>query len=201
MSWTQERINVLVKLWLSGKSASAIAKELGNVTRNAVIGKVHRLGISNRDTVVKTTISKEKSAKKDIVVKKPRRVAKAPVPDQKKITVRSKGRPSRRSAMVCEVPYDNSYCIDSILDLTDRTCKWPIGHPNEDDFHFCGCPVDKQSSGPYCSYHMAMAYTQQPSSRSERTIQILETAEKITVNNNITRKDDQVNENYVYPPQ
>ena len=64
MSWTQERINVLVKLWLSGKSASAIAKELGNVTRNAVIGKVHRLGISNRDTVVKTSIAKEKIAKR-----------------------------------------------------------------------------------------------------------------------------------------
>ena len=135
---------------------------------------------------------------KDIIVKKTRRAAKSPLPDQKKITVRAKGRPPRsRSAMVCEVPYDNNYTIDSILELSDKTCKWPIGHPDEDNFHFCGCPVDK-SGGPYCSYHMALAYTQQPSSRSERTIQILENADKITVNNNIVRKDEPANEGYVY---
>lgn len=198
MGWTQERINVLVKLWLSGKSASTIAKELGSVTRNAVIGKVHRLGISNRDTVVKSAGSKEKSAKKEIVVKKARRNSKNALPDQKKIIVRAKGRPSRRSAIVCEIPHDNSYIINSILDLNEKTCKWPIGHPDEENFHFCGCPVDKQN-GPYCSYHMTLAYTQQPATRTERTIQILETAEKITVNSNVTRKDDQVNENYIYP--
>lgn len=161
MTWTQERINLLVKLWIGGKSASLIAKELGDITRNAVIGKVHRLGISNRDTILKNGISKEKILKKDVISKKICRPVKNII-EHKKITIRNPvlpARPSRLKASAShQIPLSENYIIASILDLNEKTCKWPIGHPDEVGFHFCGCT--SVQSGPYCTYHMAVAYTQ-----------------------------------------
>jgi len=129
MSWTDERIDALKTLWDKGLSASQIAKELGeNVTRNAVIGKAHRLGLKSRPSPVKT---ERKTVKK---------VAKKPV---KKVV--------------------------TLLDLTDRMCKWPIGHPGEANFHFCGRPTEPGM--PYCAAHCAEAYQAQPARRDRRQIQ------------------------------
>lgn len=132
MSWTDERIELLRKLWEKGLSASQIAEELaGGVTRNAVIGKAHRLGLKSRPSPVKTEAAPKKAA---AAPKKPK-----PVVQSQKV---------------------------SLLDLTERVCKWPIGHPGDEDFHFCGKP--SQQGFPYCSEHCAVAYQAQLPRRDRR---------------------------------
>lgn len=176
MTWTQERINTLIKLWLSGKSASVIATELGDISRNAVIGKVHRLGIAGREHTQQITISKEKNPSlpkknkkihinKDIIIETKKKPVLSSKPQRKKhITVQ-------------HIPNSSKYIIRSILNLNDKTCKWPIGHPDEDDFHFCGCPT---TNSPYCSYHASLAYTVQTTNKNDKNIKVsLNKANKI----------------------
>lgn len=142
MSWTDERVEVLKKLWIEGKTASQIASELGGVTRNAVIGKVHRLGLSGRPSPIKRKPKKEKAVS---------RVAK------KKATVK----PISRPVVQDDLPADGGACM---LELKESMCKWPIGDPKSDNFRFCG---QKSASGlPYCEGHAAVAY--QTSSRSRK---------------------------------
>ena len=131
MAWTEERIEKLRKLWDDGLSASQIAKELAEgVTRNAVIGKAHRLGLKSRPSPVKSDKTKAKAAPKKVAAKK----------EAEKLV--------------------------SLLDLTDRMCKWPIGHPGDADFHFCG--KASESGMPYCASHCAEAYQAQPPRRDRR---------------------------------
>ncbi|HEY4547772.1 MAG TPA: GcrA family cell cycle regulator [Pedomonas sp.] len=134
MSWTDERIELLKQLWEKGSSASQIAEELGEgVTRNAVIGKAHRLGLKARPSPVKAGAPKKAAAaapKKPKVVTKPKRV--------------------------------------TLLDLSDKICKWPHGHPGDEDFHFCGKNV--QPGFPYCSEHCAVAYQAQLPRRDRRPL-------------------------------
>ncbi|PCI62892.1 MAG: global cell cycle regulator GcrA-like protein [Kordiimonadales bacterium] len=130
MAWTEDRIETLRTLWDKGLSASQIAKELGEgVTRNAVIGKAHRLSLKSRPSPVKTDKDKKKVA--------PKRAAKKA-----------------------------DKTLISLLDLTDRMCKWPLGHPGDDDFHFCGKP--SENGMPYCAGHCAEAYQAQPPRRDRR---------------------------------
>ena len=159
MSWTDERVELLKKMWGDGQSASQIAKELGGVTRNAVIGKVHRLGLSNRATTASAkpaTASKAeaKSATepKPKAAPKPETVAKpaapepsAPVPMRKAIIPAGQPLPPQPSAneispealaKVSEVEKKAKRL--SLLELTERTCKWPVGDPATDDFWFSG---------------------------------------------------------------
>ena len=159
MSWTDERVELLKKLWADGLSASQIAAELGGITRNAVIGKVHRLGLSGR--------------------------AKSP-------SRRRRGRASRARTRTCcgcrarrcaatprwrmpieyeieEEPelLDNVIPIGqrrTILELTEETCRWPIGDPGSADFFFCG--GQSLTSLPYCAYHSRVAY--QPANDAAR---------------------------------
>ena len=136
MAWTDERIAVLRKLWDDGLSASQIAKELAEgVTRNAVIGKAHRLGLKSRPSPVKTDASKKAAAAK---------------PAPKKATPKKKKSSSKIS----------------LLELTDRMCKWPLGHPGEADFHFCG--KNSEVGMPYCASHCVEAYQAQPPRRDRR---------------------------------
>lgn len=132
MAWTDERIKRLKQLWEKGLSASQIASDLGEgVTRNAVIGKAHRMGLASRPSPVKAEPAKPK---KTAVPKKASRK------DTKQYV--------------------------TLLDLTERMCKWPIGHPGDADFHFCGKP--SVPSMPYCKEHCEMAYQAQTTRRDRR---------------------------------
>lgn len=131
MAWTDDRIEKLKQLWDEGLSASQIAKSLGEgVTRNAVIGKAHRLGLKARPSPVKSDKTKAKTPARKTSAK----------PEEKKLI--------------------------SLLDLTDRMCKWPLGHPGDPDFHFCGKP--SEPGMPYCAGHCAEAYQAQPQRRDKR---------------------------------
>ena len=211
MSWTDERIDRLKAMWAEGATASQIAEDLGGVSRNAVIGKAHRLGLESRPSPVKAGEEKEKKAKpapapratKPASAPAPRPVAaapaepKAPPPqlgasqglkpatkstDPNAIQYRSVGpggfirqgpgdtqapippAPPRR--LVPAKPSADVADKTALLDLNDRVCRWPMGHPGEPDFHFCG-----QASNPgypYCVDHCGVAYQAQLPRRDRR---------------------------------
>lgn len=155
MAWTEDRVAILTKLWAEGLSASQIAKQLGDVTRNAVIGKVHRLGLSGRATPSRpSTKRKRKAATAKARITKPRvsvprvaRAAPAPAAPPPPPPVEAKPLPNGEYA--------------TILTIRDHMCKWPIGDPQSSEFRFCGRKVkDKE---PYCEAHCQVAY--QPSRR------------------------------------
>ncbi|HLI66041.1 MAG TPA: GcrA family cell cycle regulator [Caulobacteraceae bacterium] len=149
MGWTDERVDLLKKLWLEGLSASQIAKQLGGVTRNAVIGKVHRLGLSGRATP---------SQPSRPAFKTPR----PPRPISHAAPRRLEPRPQPMPAPVYFVEEPGSA---TVLTLGAHMCKWPIGDPATDAFTFCGRRAD--GDGPYCVSHAAVAYQpQQPRKRS-----------------------------------
>ncbi|MBT8408967.1 MAG: GcrA cell cycle regulator, partial [Alphaproteobacteria bacterium] len=169
MSWTDERVELLKKMWSEGQSASQIAKELGGVTRNAVIGKVHRLGLSNRAGATPAKPAKEKPAKAEpkaaprsepaAASDTPARSAERPIPARKQIIPAGQPLPPQPSAneispealaSVREVEKKSKKI--SLMELTERTCKWPVGDPATDDFWFCGLPA--QQGKPYCEAHV-----------------------------------------------
>ncbi|PLS22430.1 GcrA family cell cycle regulator [Neptunicoccus cionae] len=192
MSWTDDRVEMLKTMWGEGKSASQIAKELGGVTRNAVIGKVHRLGLSNRAAPAKTT--KEKPAVKEAAKPKPAakpatetaaepaaeaapapKAAEKPVslPARKPIITAGQPLPPQPSnseisaealATVAEVEKKAKKLV--LMELTERTCKWPIGDPATEDFWFCGLSV--QTGKPYCEAHNAVAFQPMSARRDRR---------------------------------
>jgi GcrA cell cycle regulator len=202
MSWTEERIDRLKKMWQDGATASQIADELGGVSRNAVIGKAHRLGLEARPSPVKPGEEKEKPAAaapapKPAPVERPARkpaaapteqaapaqpAARAPRAGSDNIQYRSIGpggfvrqgpgdqqapippAPPRR--LVPAKPSPEVADKTSLLDLNDRICKWPMGHPGEPDFHFCG---NASNPGfPYCVEHCGVAYQAQLPRRDRR---------------------------------
>ena len=171
MSWTNERVELLKKLWGDGLSASQIAGELGGVTRNAVIGKVHRLGLSGR---AKSTSSSAKP-------RRPRTAAPATGAAPKKPTT-SHPQSIGATALKADIspapvvadkprvePIAELVPISqraTILTLTERTCKWPIGDPAADDFYFCGRQSD--AGVPYCAHHCKIAYQPVADRRRDR---------------------------------
>jgi GcrA cell cycle regulator len=169
MSWTDERVELLTKLWADGLSASQIATELGGVTRNAVIGKVHRLGLSGR---VKSTSSQPKP-RRPRAPSHPMRTSRAPRTignTALKVEVDAVAAPvvRPRPAIVEElfIPPEQRA---TILSLTENICKWPIGDPSSDDFYFCG---DQSDSGvPYCQHHARVAYQPINERRRDRRAQ------------------------------
>lgn len=187
MSWTDERVDKLKELWGEGMSASQIAKVLGGVTRNAVIGKVHRLGLSNRgggpgggEDTPAAEPSKPKAAKaaktapaapKEEPVAQP--PAPAPTTRRTAPVIRDATQPRAPGAPTPEEEAARATLAEiekiarkvSLLELTERTCKWPIGDPTDEDFAFCGlnCVPGK----PYCENHVAVAF-QPMSSRRDR---------------------------------
>ncbi|OUS20399.1 GcrA cell cycle regulator [Rhodobacterales bacterium 59_46_T64] len=191
MSWTDDRVELLKKMWGEGQSASQIAKELGGVTRNAVIGKVHRLGLSNRSgggTSAKTEAAKpapETKAAKPAAKAKPAKPS-APkaepepekpvavhVPHTRKAIIPA-GQPLPPQPSANEISPEALAKVSAIekkakrltlMELTERTCKWPVGDPATPDFWFCGLPV--QAGKPYCEAHVGVAF-QPMSSRRDR---------------------------------
>lgn len=134
MSWTDDRVELLTKLWTEGKTAAEIAKTLGGVTRNAVIGKAHRLKLSNRVSPIQQN-------------KKPA----APANTQN--VPASKAEKKKVKEIIEERPTGDGI---QLMDLGPRMCRWPIGDPREEGFGFCGC---KSMSGlPYCEEHAKIAY-------------------------------------------
>jgi GcrA cell cycle regulator len=216
MSWTDERIDSLRAMWEKGLTASQIAEELGGVSRNAVIGKAHRLGLKSRPSPVKsadkTKVAKAPAAPKaapapaapvaatpaPIRAVPPRTVAPAPRPEPKPVAAppapmaaaadTSEAPPKPEGPRIVSIgpggfirqgPGDQQAPIPpapprrlvpakpspeiadktSLLDLNDRICRWPMGHPGEPDFHFCGDAVNP--GFPYCVQHCGRAYQAQ----------------------------------------
>lgn len=163
MSWTDERVELLKKLWADGLSASQIANQLGGVTRNAVIGKVHRLSLSGRAKPASSAPRPRKprpssphrpagrsfvagnTALKPHAHPAPRRLP-APIPDQDVV-----------------VPISLNV---SLMSLSDSMCKWPIGDPSAEGFHFCG--HKNFNALPYCEYHSRIAYQPVADRRRDR---------------------------------
>ena len=166
MSWTDERIGLLKKMWKDGKSAAEIAKSLGRgVTRNAVIGKANRMGLSNRSTPAKkpAPLKKELPRKgKAPAVVVPARKGVVPAPALRGKTT-APVLPVRETEEIKNLGKEIMAPGGGVplIDLTERMCKWPIGDPREDDFTFCGRTA--RPGIPYCPEHGAMAY--QTSSR------------------------------------
>lgn len=184
MSWTDERVEKLQEMWAEGHSAAQIAKVLGGgVTRNAVIGKVHRLGLSNRGASPKTGEEPDALLTDAPLAPPPIEepvVPHEPEPEPEVVAAEPPAPPRPRppfrpeSAAVSE---DRQNLLDSLteiekgarrislLDLTERVCKWPIGDPTDPGFHFCGLP--SVPGKPYCAAHVAVAF-QPMSSRRDR---------------------------------
>ena len=184
MSWTDERVETLKKMWNEGQSASQIAKELGGVTRNAVIGKVHRLGLSNRVGAAPAPAATPGKPGKDLraeaeeinddeeaeietpvekpaqIVRKPIVAAGQPLPPQPAANEIS----PEALASVREV--EKKAARISLMELTERTCKWPIGDPATENFWFCGLAV--QPGKPYCEAHVGVAFQPMSSRRDRR---------------------------------
>jgi GcrA cell cycle regulator len=161
MSWTDERVESLKKLWSDGLSASQIAAELGGITRNAVIGKVHRLGLSGRAKSASAAVARPRKARSSSHMLRMARPA-------------IRGNTALAHAYEIEeevVPelIENVIPIGqrrTILELTEQTCRWPIGDPGSPDFFFCGGnPV---GGLPYCAFHSRMAYQPVGDRRRER---------------------------------
>jgi GcrA cell cycle regulator len=146
MPWTDERVDTLKKLWHDGVSASAIARSIGETTRNAVIGKVHRLGLAGRATT--SRIRSEHPRASSIFVARGRSKKRRALP----LTARI---PHRHSAMLPELAPQPANTV-TIATLTADSCRWPIGDPKTHGFHFCGRPA--RFNCPYCDYHAAIAY-------------------------------------------
>ncbi len=177
MSWTSERVELLTKLWIEGKSASDIANELGNVTRNAVIGKVHRLGLKGR--VAKEATKTEKPVKKKVPPKPKKVEAKVKakennVEQETELPDQTPDEPAIEIAINDEIPLEareQAAQVEkeskrlTLMQLTERTCKWPIGDPATDEFWFCGHSA--VAGKPYCEAHVELAF-QAPVSRRER---------------------------------
>jgi GcrA cell cycle regulator len=198
MSWTDERIDRLKALWTQGMTASQIADELGAVSRNAVIGKAHRLGLQSRPSPVKPNEAGEPSpfepaaeaapepARAEPEAEDPGKPEPAPAaaaePAAPQPQIRSIGpggfvrqapgeqqspippAPPRR--LVPAKPSPEIADKTGLLDLNEKICKWPIGHPGEPDFHFCGAPANP--GFPYCVEHCGVAYQAQIPRRDRR---------------------------------
>ena len=200
MAWTDERVETLKRMWTEGASASQIAKELGGVTRNAVIGKVHRLGLSNRgieeakpiaDTAPLADVAADPEP--SVVPDEAPAAAAEPEPEPDDDEPRTMAAvphgasvtPLRKPLMAGQPlppqPSANEISPEalakvnavektakkiSLMELTERTCKWPIGDPATEKFWFCGLQV--QAGKPYCEAHVSVAFQPMSSRRDRR---------------------------------
>ena len=144
MSWNEEKVAKLKELWGKGNTASQIAEIIGGLSRNAVIGKAHRLNLSSK---IKTRVSSNQNFQNDI---------------NENITKQKKGRKSRFQSLIIEKDFEPEN-PKKLEELDDDSCKWPIGHPEEESFYFCGRSSLKDFS--YCKLHLLYAY--QPKGKKE----------------------------------
>jgi len=149
MSWTDERVELLKKLWADGLSASQIAGELGGITRNAVIGKVHRLGLSGR---AKSASSAAPRPRKARPASHMMRVPRASIRGNTALAYDYDAEPEPE-LVEAVIPLEQRR---TLVQLTDATCRWPVGDPGSPDFFFCGGQTKEDS--PYCAHHSRIAY-------------------------------------------
>jgi GcrA cell cycle regulator len=165
-TWTDERVELLKKLWADGLSASQIAGELGGITRNAVIGKVHRLGLSGRAKAPSSSVPRQRKPRAPSAFRPARPVSRGNTALAHHALAFLDAEPEAEP----EPEFlDNIIPIGqrcSILQLTDATCHWPIGDPSSPEFFFCGGKTT--SSLPYCAYHCRMAYQPVQDRRRDR---------------------------------
>ena len=151
MSWTEERVERLSKLWMEGRSASRIAAELGNgISRNAVIGKIHRLGLSARTSppaTAETNRERPKAVAKP-AMRPPGPVEAAQIPAPKPFAA-----PTTVSLADVVIPFSDRV---TIMELRETMCRWPLGDPTSAEFRFCGCRA--AASLPYCTAHARVAF-------------------------------------------
>ena len=149
MSWTEEKVTKLKELWSKGHTASQIAEALGDTTRNAVIGKAHRLNLEARAPSKQSNLPKSR--------------------ENKQIIKRSPA-PMSRKARFQSILLDKNFEAEnpkSLEELNEETCKWPIGHPNEEKFYFCGRKPEGEF--PYCKLHVLYAF--QPKGSKEEVLE------------------------------
>ena len=201
MSWTDERVETLKRMWAEGQSASQIAKELGGVTRNAVIGKVHRLGLSNRvegeDQPAAPAAPEPQPVAEPVAAAAPAealRVEPEPEPEPEAETAEAPepqpapqpvfaprrpivpaGQPLPPQPSANEISPETLASVRevekralklSLMELTERTCKWPIGDPATEKFWFCGLP--STAGKPYCEAHVGVAFQPMSARRDRR---------------------------------
>ena len=166
MGWTEERVSELKKLWAEGHSASQIAKRLGSVTRNAVIGKVHRLGLSGRATPSRPVKRPPRLARPKPTPMPRQAQAAAPRPKGGALAVRPEPAHTHVAAPEANIEPQRLPNGDMVTVLTvkDSMCKWPIGDPADAAFGFCGHGTAEGS--PYCTEHARVAF--QPAKKRER---------------------------------
>ncbi|GAA2841490.1 Global cell cycle regulator GcrA [Aminobacter aminovorans] len=171
MNWTDERVELLRKLWSEGLSASQIAAQLGGVSRNAVIGKVHRLKLSSRGRATAAPARQKKTTQATTPTKSVQRTVTATrtvtasigaTALQAQFEVEPVARQYIRPVENVVVPISRRL---QLVQLSERTCKWPNGDPLSEDFSFCGNEAGE--SGPYCGYHSKIAF--QPASERRRS--------------------------------
>ena len=146
MSWTEEKVAKLKELWGKGNTASEIAEIIGGISRNAVIGKAHRLNLSAK---IKTRAATSNQSFDNSI-------------NVKNIQTPKKGRKSRFKSLIIEKDFEPEN-PKQLEELDENSCKWPIGHPNEKSFYFCGRSSLKDFS--YCKLHLLYAY--QPKGKKE----------------------------------
>lgn len=167
MNWTDERVERLKKLWAEGLSASQIAAQLGGVSRNAVIGKVHRLNLPGRAKAGGTSTATRAPKRPATAAPRAANSFNASRISATRTVARQQGSALLKEDMdidaIEEVRYRPAANVIvpisrrlGLTELTERTCKWPVGDPLTDDFHFCGC--ESPDNSPYCTYHQRMAY-------------------------------------------
>ena len=147
MSWTDEKVQKLKELWSKGHTASQISQMLGDTTRNAVIGKAHRLELEARAPSKQSNTPKSKGNK----------------------LIKKTTTPTSRKAKFQSILLDKNFEPEnpkSLEDLTESTCKWPVGHPNEEKFYFCGRKPEGEF--PYCKLHVLYAF--QPKGSKEEVL-------------------------------
>ncbi|HVZ52312.1 MAG TPA: GcrA family cell cycle regulator [Pseudolabrys sp.] len=157
MGWTDERVELLKKLWADGLSASQIAAELGGISRNAVIGKVHRLGLSGRAKSPSSAAPRPRKARSSGHML---RVARPTMRGNTALAFEYEPEPEPELA---EIPVEQR---KTLLQLSEKTCHWPVGDPGSPDFYFCG--GETATDLPYCSYHSRIAYQPATDRRREK---------------------------------